>query len=100
MQKNKKKQWYSYDLRKQVVEMYLEGHAASDLVERFNLSNSRNIYDWVKKAREGGFKALEDHRGLHNKEKAKINELSIEEKYERLKLENEYLKKLLDLKRG
>lgn len=94
------KQTYPYDLKKQVVEMYFEGHAVPDLVTEFNISNRRTLYDWINKAKEGGFRALGDNRGKKSKGKSKIDEQSLVEKYERLKLENEYLKKLLDLKRG
>lgn len=91
---------YSYDLKKQVVEKYLEGHSASELVDEFEIKNRRTIYDWVNKAKIEGFKGLEDQRGLQSKGKSKKDEDTIEQKYERLKLENMYLKKLLDLKRG
>lgn len=79
--------------------MYFEGYSMKELVEKFNIKNRSTLYEWVCKAREYGFKSLEDHRGLY-KTKKENDEQSIEEKYEKLKLENEYLKKLLDLKRG
>lgn len=93
-------QRYSYDLKKQMVELYLEGDSASSLADKYGIGDYRRINHWVRMVREGGYKALEDRRGLYSKGKRKKNEMTIEEKYERLKLENEYLKKLLDLKRG
>ncbi|TCP16200.1 helix-turn-helix protein [Scopulibacillus darangshiensis] len=91
---------YPYDLKKQVVEMYLEGHPLNELVEKFDLGNVRRVYEWAKRVREGGYKALNDQRGLKSKGKRRKNGETPEEEIERLKLENQYLKKLLDLKRG
>lgn len=97
---DKKKQTYSFDLKKQVVEMYLEGTSVIDLTDKFNLGNRRRVYEWVDKVRTGGYEALKDLRGINSKGKSKKEKESLEEENERLKLENEYLKKLLDLKRG
>lgn len=80
--------------------MYLEGYSGSEVAKKLEVRNARRVTEWVSKARESGYGALEDKRGLKSKGKSKKEELAIEEKYERLKLENEYLKKLLDLKRG
>ncbi|MFA9560692.1 helix-turn-helix domain-containing protein [Evansella sp. AB-rgal1] len=91
---------YPYEVKKQIVEMYFEGHSVTDLVEQFEVRDRRRIYDWIEKAREEGYRALEDGRGLRSTGKKKKEEQSLEEEYEKLKLENEYLKKLLDLKRG
>lgn len=96
----KKKQKYSYDQRKQVVEKYLQGELVENLVEEFQLSNRAMVYDWVKKVRANGYAALNDRRGLHNKGKKNKEEPTLQEKYDRVCLENQYLKKLLDLKRG
>lgn len=94
-----KKQKYTFDQRKQVVEKYLQGELVDNLVEEFQLSNRGMVYDWVKKVKANGYAALNDQRGLRNKGKKK-EEPTLEEKYERVCLENQYLKKLLDLKRG
>lgn len=91
---------YPYEVKKQIVEMYFEGHSVPDLVEQFDVKNRRRIYEWVNKVRAGGYEALGDLRGSQSKGKSKKEKYTLEEKYERLKLENEYLKKLLDLKRG
>ncbi|MEH7387256.1 helix-turn-helix domain-containing protein [Bacillus sp. JJ1521] len=95
-----KKRTYPYDLKKQLVELYLEGHSSTELAKKYDIHSYKRITDWVRKVREGGFKALEETRGRHSKGKSKKEEVTLEEKYEKLKLENEYLKKLLDLKRG
>lgn len=91
---------YPVELKKQVVEMYFEGYSISDLVKKFDIASNRTVNNWVAKVRKYGFEALNDTRGLHSTGKKKKEEKTIEEKYELLKLENEYLKKLLDLKRG
>ncbi|MEH7239581.1 helix-turn-helix domain-containing protein [Bacillus sp. JJ1562] len=90
---------YPYDLKKQVVEMFLEGHSASELAKKFEIKNQRRVYDWVEKVRADGYSALNDTRGQKSKGKSKKKK-TLEEEFELLKLENEYLKKLLDLKRG
>ncbi|WP_085993459.1 helix-turn-helix domain-containing protein [Oceanobacillus senegalensis] len=95
-----KKRQYSVELKKQAVEMYLEGYSGREVAKKLDIKNERRVTEWVSKAKEGGFQALDDKRGLMSKGKSKKEEWSLEEKYERLKLENEYLKKLLDLKRG
>ncbi|WP_449623208.1 transposase [Robertmurraya sp. Marseille-Q9965] len=94
------KRKYPYDLKKQIVELYMEGHSSVELAKKYDISNYKRINEWVRKVREGGFKALEDTRGRKSKGKSSKTEATLEEKYEKLKLENEYLKKLLDLKRG
>lgn len=91
---------YPVELKKQVVEMYFEGYSTSYLVKKFNITSRRTVNNWITKARKHGFKGLNDARGLHSTGKKKKEEQTLEQKYERLKLENEYLKKLLDLKRG
>lgn len=80
--------------------MYLQGVPTSELVVKFELSHRRRVSDWVRKVREGGYEALKIQTGAKSKGKSKKGQLSLEEKYERLLLEVEYLKKLLDLKRG
>lgn len=94
--KNKK---YPYELKKQVVELFFEGKSAIELTGKFNLNNRRRIYDWVAIVREHGYTALE--YGVPKSESENSNEdRMLKEENTRLKLENEYLKKLLDLKRG
>lgn len=91
---------YSFELKKQVVELYFEGYSAVELVERFDLGNRRRVTEWTKKVREAGtMDALKDTRGLSNKGRTREKKESIAEEIERLKLENLYLKKLIDLKR-
>lgn len=90
---------YPYELKKEVVELYFEGESATELTEKFNISNRRRIYDWVAIVREHGYTALE--RGVpKTTDEIESQETTLKEENTRLKLENEYLKKLLDLKRG
>src|SRR5699024_6689594 len=91
---------YSYDLKKQVVEMYFEGYTVAELVNKFDIKNRRRVYEWTAKVREFGYDGLYDMRGSRSNGKKKKEQETLEEKYKRLELENMYLKKLLDLKRG
>lgn len=91
---------YLYELKKQMVELYMEGYSAADLAEKYDIASRRRIQDWVKRVRDAGtMEVLRDTRGLANKGKTKEVKLSMEKEMERLKLENAYLKKLLELKR-
>lgn len=90
---------YSFELKKKVVELYFEGYSAVDLKEQFDINNRRRVSEWAKKVREAGtFDVLKDTRGLANKGKTKNKMESQTDEIERLKLENLYLKKLLELK--
>lgn len=81
--------------------MYLEGYTGSEVAKKLDIANRRRVLEWVQQVKtDGGFKALDDKRGLKSNGKKAKNESTLEEKYVKLKLENKYLKKLLDLKRG
>ena len=91
---------YSYQFKKQMVELYMEGYTATELARKYDISNRRRIHEWVNKVKQAGtMEVLKDTRGLANKGKTKELKLSMEKQMERLKLENAYLKKLLELKR-
>lgn len=92
---------YSFEVKKQVVEMFFEGYSVDEIVEKHGLSSRKRIYDWVAKVREYGYSSLGDQRGLHSKGKKKTKKQErLEEENERLKMEVAYLKKLIALKRG
>ena len=92
-------QYYDFQMKKEVVELYFEGYSAVELTERFKLGNRRRVSEWAKKVRDAGtMEALKDTRGLANKGRTKKKKETIEEENERLKLENLYLKKLIELK--
>lgn len=91
---------YTFELKKQVVELYLEGYSAMELKERFGLRDRRRVSEWAKKVRDAGtMDVLKDTRGLANKGITRKKKESMVEENERLKLENLYLKKLIELKR-
>ena len=95
-----KKQYYPFEMKKKVVELYFEGHSATDLAKRFDLTSRKRVTDWVSKVRKAGtMDALNDTRGLSNKGITRKKKESMLEENERLKLEILYLKKLIDLKR-
>lgn len=97
---NEKLKNYTFELKKEVVELYLEGYSAVDLTKQFELNNRRRVSEWAKKVRDAGtFDVLNDTRGLANKGVTKKKKESMAEENDRLKLENLYLKKLIELKR-
>lgn len=98
MMQKEKVNVYSYDLKVQVVKEFYQGHAVPDLVQRHELNNRRLVYKWTSKVRQGGFDALKDERG--GAKSRKVKRSTLEEELEVIRLENLYLKKLLDLKRG
>ena len=86
---------YTFELKKQVVELYMERHTAIELAEKYEIADRRRIYEWVNKVKEAGtMDALKDTRGLANKGKTKEVKYSMEKEMERLKLENDYLKNI------
>lgn len=90
---------YTYEVKKKAVELFFEGHPPEYIMEKFEIKNRRSVYEWVEKVRnENSFDALLDKRGLSNKDRKKKE--TVEEEIERLKLENLYLKKLLQLRKG
>lgn len=90
---------YTFEEKKEVVELFFEGYTIEELMERFDISNRRRIYEWSKNVRDANsFEVLRDRRGLMNKGRKKKE--SIEEENERLKLEVLYLKKLIRLREG
>ena len=95
----KKRRKYPYELKKQVVELYFEGESPTELTKQFNIGNRRRIHEWVSIVKQHGYSALEC--GVP-KSKSDVDPQvdALKEENTRLKLENEYLKKLLELKRG
>ncbi|WP_130859203.1 helix-turn-helix domain-containing protein [Gracilibacillus phocaeensis] len=97
---------YSYELKKEVVGKYFEGHAIRDLVQTYGISDGRVARRWVQRVRGGGYEALINKKKPSDKQrknletKAKKKELTKDEKLERQALQIELLKKLLELERG
>lgn len=95
-----KKVFFDFQTKKEIVELYFEGYSAVELAKKFEVVNRRRITEWAKKVRDAGtFDALKDTRGLGGKGRTKEKKEAVEEEIERLKLENLYLKKLIDLQR-
>lgn len=97
MEKHKK---YSFEIKKKVVELYFEGQSAITIAKENNISSDRRVLAWSKKVREANsFEVLRDTRG-RRKQSVKNQKETLEEENERLRIENLYLKKLLDLRKG
>jgi transposase len=94
---------YSYDLKKEAVELYYAGYSRVDIAERFGIKNVRMVNEWVRKVEKEGWEGLKDRRGQTKgpgKGRPAKRTLTLEEENQRLKAENLYLKKLLEQKRG
>lgn len=92
---------YTYELKKEIVEQYFEGYTGEQLAEKYNLSHRSRVYDWVKEVREAGtMDVLQPHKGRVKEKLTKEKKLTLAEENERLRLENMYLKKLLELRKG
>ena len=92
---------YPYELKKEMVELYFEGHSAEELAKKHNIGNRSRINEWVRAVQKSGtFDVLKPHQGQIIEKKPKEKKLSLEKENERLALENLYLKKLLGLRKG
>jgi transposase-like protein len=99
MEMAKKYRYYTFEFKKQVIEKYFEGYSSTEVAKIYNI-HRRRVSEWVKIVKEGGYEALLTKREKVAKQKQSPVEKSLEEKYLLLQLENEYLKKLLDLRKG
>ena len=92
---------YTFEIKKEVVEKHFEGYTGEQLVEMYDLSHRSRVYDWVKEVREAGtMDVLRPLKGRVKETVSKEKKLTLEEENERLRLENMYLKKLLELRKG
>ena len=90
---------YSFETKKKVVELYFEGKSAITIAKENNISSDRRVLAWSKKVRDANsFEVLRDTRGKR-KHKVVNKSKTLEEENERLRIENLYLKKLLDLRK-
>lgn len=94
----KKIRRYPYELKRQAVELYFEGESAPTVQEKFKINNVRRVFEWVEIVRKFGYSALE--YGVPKTAREDLEKNELREENTRLKLENELLKKLVDLKRG
>ncbi|GAA0067951.1 hypothetical protein UT300002_27340 [Clostridium perfringens] len=100
---SRKNRNYSIEIKLKAVKMYLEeGLSSSKIAKLLDLSSKNRVPLWSKRYEEFGIEGLKERRGsvkspLHGRTKKNFN--SIEEEMEKLKAENEYLKKLLESRR-
>lgn len=97
--KGNKFQKYSVELKIKAVTDYLDGNGGYKYIaKKYGLKNHRQVYDWVKiykgKGKEG---FLVETRGRNSKGRpkaVKLEEMSLEQQVEYLKMENDILKKV------
>lgn len=100
---NNKTFTYSFDLKKEAVDLYYEGYSRTEIAERLGIKNKRLVNEWVGKVEKEGWEGIRDHRGRKRgigKGRPRKQVLTLEEENQKLKAENLYLKKLLEQKRG
>lgn len=102
IKKCKVKTTYSPEYKLFVVKRHIEdGISYRRLAEELDI-HVQIIMRWCKKYREFGQDALKEQRGTHKgstKGRPRTKELSKDDELLKLKAENEYLKKLLNLER-
>ena len=97
---SRKNRNYSIEIKLNAVKMYLEeGLSSSKIAKLLDLSSKNRVLLWSKRYEEFGMDGLKERRGsvkspLRGRPKKNFN--SIEEEMEKLRAENEYLKKLLE----
>jgi transposase-like protein len=94
---------YSFELKKEAVELYLSGHSRKQIVSQLGIKNPRTVNEWVQKVQIEGWEGLQERRGLmkgSSKGRPKKVNLSLEEENKLLKAEILYLKKSIEQKRG
>ena len=96
------KRTYSQEFKFEVVKMYLEeGRTSYELSKSLGL-DAKMIRRWVHAYREHGLSILAEQRGRakgSRKGRSKTKGLSLEEEVQRLRMENEFLKKLREFQR-
>jgi transposase len=84
-------QSYSFELKKQAIEMRLQGMTISKVAEELSIADIGRLSVWMRKYRELGEFGLMDNRG---RPKQYIDQ----ERYvKRLEMENDVLKKWLEI---
>ncbi len=93
---------YSVEYKLLAVKRHIEdGVSYRRVAEEFKI-HEQMIIKWCKKYRELGIDALEEQRGSckgSSKGRPRTKEISKDDEILKLKAENEYLKKLLNLER-
>ncbi|GIM47704.1 hypothetical protein DNHGIG_32530 [Collibacillus ludicampi] len=89
--KGQKFKTYSFELKKQAVEMRLQGKTKKQVAELLGIEDVGRLKVWMKKYREEGEYGLLEHRGRRK-------EYVDQERYvRRLEMENDVLKKWLEI---
>lgn len=97
--KTKRNQRFPFELKKQAVELYFEGYTSQEVADKLGINHRTRVSEWVRLVRAANsFDVLLPNKGLPRKNGRKKE--TLQEENERLKLENLYLKKLLDLRKG
>ncbi|MGM7683294.1 transposase [Cytobacillus sp. Hm23] len=99
MEKDRKT--YDINFKKKVVEQYQIKKSYSAVAREFNI-HRKNVQRWVNHYNNEGTRGLREWRG-RKKEFSKVTHIRNEhpkQKIKRLEAENEFLKKLLSMKRG
>ena len=96
------KKTYTKDEKLQAVKLYLEGELSYKAVaDRLRIPDTRTVRLWVKRYREEGVSGLEEKRGKSPKPtgtgRPRKRQMSLEEEVIRLRAENEFLKKWLEI---
>ncbi len=95
---------YSYEFKVQVVEDYLSGKSGglSAITKKYHLKSHTQIRNWVKKYKEDIFSLGMETRGKNSTgrpKSVKLDEMTLEEQNQYLRMENDILKKLKALQK-
>ena len=82
---------YSFELKKKAVEMRLQGIPKAKIAEELGIQDVGRLKIWMRKYREQGDFGLMEHRGRRKEYK------DLEREVKRLRLENDVLKKWLEI---
>lgn len=99
----RKRKTYSQDFKMAAVRMYLEQGMGYKTVARELEINASMVRNWIKNYKSLGPKGLEERRGKTKTPftgRPRIKQLPLEQEVERLRTENEFLKKLRSIQRG
>lgn len=91
---------YSLSQKLAAVEMYLnQGFSCDEIAKQLLVRDRKRVMSWVRKFETGGSQALESQRGLSRciKKGRPPKNVTIENEILRLRAENDYLRKVLEL---
>lgn len=96
------KQHFSFEIKKEVVDRFINGESKMELARQFGLSSDQLVTHWVRAWRAGGDQALQPKPKGRAKRSTSSTPLTEEDRLrrevEKLQAENAYLKKLQDLR--